>query len=140
MNCNPSEKEKLIERAIGDGWMVCCYGLGHMGKTVCSEIPKIFNLTVSLFCDRDDERVRRFVLEGARPIYLNDLLSAAEDILVFVLVDDPYDVEIVENLSINPHLHLITLRDMLDMDEVIRYYFGEELYGIYSKTETEKGI
>ena len=140
MNCNLSEKEKLIERAIGDGWMVCCYGLGHMGKTVCSEIPKIYHLKISLFCDRDDESVGRFVLEGARPIYLNDLLSAVEDILVFVLVDDPYDVEIVENLSINPHLHLITLRDMLDMDEVIKYYFGEELYGIYSKTEIQKGM
>ena len=132
------DRKNVIKQSKKNTWRVCCYGLGHMGKRLNREIPGIFGLKPELFCDGNSERVETFALEGAVPIFLDELLNAKDDILVFVLVDDPQDKAIKENLSVNPYLHVLTLRDLLESDKVMRHYFGKELFDIYSELNIQR--
>lgn len=140
MDCKDKDKKEIIKKAIDNKWEVCCYGLGFLGKKLYSEIPSIFNLKATLLCDGNDRCVEVFSKQDTRAIYLKELLIVKKDILVFVLVDDPMDGEIIDNLCINPCLHLVTLRDLLNMEDVVKYYFDDELYDIYSQLEVQKGF
>ena len=130
------EKESLIGRAKEEDWIVCTYGLGYLGKKLYEEIPGVFGLKTNLFSDSDSLKVDAVALEGIKGIHKQELLAFAHPVLVFVLVDDPYDLQIKEDLSANPNLVIVTLRELAEMDYVKELLYGKDLFEKYLQLET----
>ena len=107
---------------------VCTYGLGYLGKRLYKEIPGLFGIKADYFCDGSDEKVDSIKLEGMKGIYKKDLINSKILFLVFILVDDPYDIEIQNELLINKGLYTVTLREMAQMDEVMMRFYGDEVF------------
>ena len=123
--------DKEFEHALAENWNICTYGLGYLGKRLYKEIPDIFGLKANFFCDGNDEKVDSVQLPEMTGIYRNDLIRSENPVLVFILVDDPYDIEIQDALSVNRKLHTLTLREMAQMSIVMRSFYGEDLYNRY---------
>ena len=121
----------VINQAKTENWMVCVYGLGYLGKRLYKEIPSIFGLSANYYSDGSDDKVDNVILPEMTGIYKDELLKIKEPVLVFILVDDPYDIEIQKNLSLNVKLHTITLRELTQMKEVIIYFYGNKFYAEY---------
>ena len=131
--------QKQIDKAIEEKWQVCVYGLGNLGMKLYEEVPGIFNLHANLFSDGNDDKVNNTTIEGMKGIFLKDLLESSKDILVFVLVDNPYDSQIEEKLSINSKLHVCTLRKLTKLEKVFEYYYGAKMLSDYQKLPVWKG-
>ncbi len=112
-------------------WEVCLYGLGHLGQRLWQSIPGMLNIKADMYTDSNRNKVDSVSLPGLHPIYVEDLLKINEDVLVLVLVDDPYDDEIAAKLGINNRLHIVTLRELTRLNFVIRNFYGEDLYKKY---------
>ncbi len=125
--------KECLSKARKDNWRVCVYGLGYMGKRLFEEIPGIFGLKADCYCDGDDEKVDNTRLGELQPMHISELLTASAPVLVFVLVDDPFDIEIVKKLRINKNLYVYSLRDLLEVDTVIKHYYGEDFYLRFQK-------
>ena len=122
---------KYIEKARQEGWSVCTYGLGYLGKRLYKDIPSIFGLSADCYCDGNDSNVESIVLPGMKGIYKDDLIKTPNPTIVFILVDNPYDIEIKKILSVNKSLHTLTLRELTQMNSVIKEFYGEELFEKY---------
>lgn len=118
----------IMELARDGAIKVCTYGLGYLGKRLYDEIPRIFGLVPRYFCDGNDQKVDSIKLAGLEGIYKQDLINTNVSYLVFILVDDPYDLEIQKELSANKKLFTLTLREMAQMDEVIKKFYGDQIY------------
>lgn len=123
----------IIQQAKEKNWMICTYGLGYLGKRLYKEIPGMFELSAQFYCDGDDGKVDSVILPEMKGIYLKDLLEVRYPTIVFILVDDPYDMEIQEILSINDNLYTITLRELSQMNYVIKAFYGEAVFEKYKK-------
>ena len=119
---------KTTEQAKNEDWDVCVYGLGYLGKRLYNDIPEIFGLRARYYCDGDNAKVMSVNLPGIIGIYKETLLKTKSPTIVFILVDDPYDIEIQEMLSLNHNLYTITLREMVQMENVIRLFYGDNLF------------
>lgn len=124
-------KIDLIKDAQLQKWAICVYGLGYLGRRLLLEIPSLFGLIPNYYCDGDDKKVDSIKLAGAQPIYKNEILQMKEHCLVFILVDDPYDIEIQNMLSNNTFLYTITLRELVQLDDVIKLFYGNQFYKKY---------
>lgn len=124
-----------IKKAQKDNWKICVYGLGYLGKRLYLEIPQLFNFFPDYYSDGDDIKVDSINIENVKPIYKKELLEFDSLCLVFILVDDPYDLEIQKSLSTNSNLYSITLRELVLMDEVIFKFYGNEIYEKYKNLE-----
>lgn len=118
----------IIEQAQNGAISICTYGLGYLGKRLYKEIPGMFGIKADYFCDSSNEKVESISLEGMKGIYKEDLIKSDIHFLVFILVDDPYDIEIQNELLENKALYTVTLREMAQMDEVMRIFYGDEIF------------
>lgn len=128
-------KYDYIKKAQKEKWKVCVYGLGYLGKRLCFEIPKLFDLVPDYYSDGDSLKVDSIKIDNVKPIYKKNLLELNTSCLVFILVDDPYDLEIQKTLLANSNLYSITLRELVLMDEVICRFYGNEIYEKYKNLE-----
>ena len=126
-------KEKYLEQAKDKQWKVCTYGLGYLGKKLRHTIPQMFGLNTDYYCDTDDKKVDDAEYSDSKSIYRRELKKIEEPVIVFVLVDDPYDIEIEEDLKENSNIYTYTLRELALMDKVICEFYGEELFDMYKK-------
>ena len=78
-------------------------------------------------------KVDSVILPEMKGIYIKDLLEVRHPTIVFILVDDPYDMEIQEILSINDNLYAMTLRELSQMNYVIKAFYGEAVFEKYKK-------
>lgn len=125
--------DKLLDVAKKEKWGVCVYGLGYLGKRLYKIIPNMLGLSAQYYCDGDDSKVDSIILPGMRGIHKEDLIKAKDPAIIFILVDDPYDLEIQKMLSVNDHLHTVTLRELAHMDDVIESFYGVTLYKKYKE-------
>lgn len=123
--------KNIVDCARMENWSVCIYGLGYLGKRVSGKLADILHLKIDFYCDKNSESVDAFRLPGAVGIYREQLVESEEDMLILLLVDYPYDDEIRDELACNGYLHILRLRDMVAMDEVIHGFYGDALYGTY---------
>ena len=128
-------KEKMIDTAVCDQWKVCVYGLGYLGHRLYRLVPELFGLSADFFCDGDEGKVDSTDLPGIMAIHKKELVEVKESFLVFVLVDSPTDRVIAESLSCNPNLHVVTVRELIQMDSVIRSFYGDEFFVKYVAAE-----
>ncbi len=126
-------KQNYIKQAREEHWKVCVYGLGYLGKRLYREIPGIFGLVPDLYSDGNDEKVDATGYKSVLGIYKRDLLTVNEPVLVFILTDNPIDKEIDKALSKNHYLHTVSIREVIQMDETIRSFYGNDLYVKYKK-------
>lgn len=125
-------KENYIDTARKDRWAVCVYGLGFLGQRLYNTVPDLFGLKAAYFCDGDDEKVDNARLPGLSGIRKSELMKTDVPVLVFVLADNPVDRIIADSLSANPNLNVVTIRDVIRMDEAIRSFYQDELYSRYT--------
>ncbi len=123
----------IIERAKKENWMICTYGLGYLGKRLYKDIPGMFELSAKFYCDGDDGKVDSVILPEMKGIYIKDLLEVRHPTIVFILVDDPYDMEIQEMLSANDNLYTVTLRELAQMNYIIKAFYGDAVFEKYKK-------
>ena len=123
--------DELFRRWPEKEWKVCIYGLGYLGKRLYQVIPEILGIKVDMCSDSDRKKVDQEVIPGVKGIYIEELLKSEEDVVVLVMADDPYDDEIEKTLSINKHLHTVTLRQLTHLPIVIEKFYGERLYRKY---------
>ena len=90
-------------------------------------------VSAQYYCDGDDSKVDSIILPGMKGIHKEDLIKAKDPAIIFILVDDPYDLEIQKMLAVNDHLHTVTLRELALMDDVIESFYGRELYEKYKE-------
>ncbi len=121
--------EGIISHARAGNINVCIYGLGYLGMRLYEVIPEIFDLKAEYYCDGNNERVRSTTLCDMKRIYKTELIESDTPFLVFVLVDDPYDLEIQRELSQNDKLYTLTLREMAQMEDVMKKFYGDDLFG-----------
>lgn len=126
-------KDKYLEQAKDEQWKVCIYGLGFLGKRLRNHIPQMFGLIPDYYCDSEDRKVDEARIDDSKPMYREELRALCEPVIVFVLVDDPYDIEIEEDLKENSNIYTYTLRELALMDKVICEFYGEELFDMYKK-------
>ncbi|WP_022773698.1 hypothetical protein [Butyrivibrio sp. AE2015] len=126
-------KEDYLKKAREENWKICTYGLGYLGKRLRHIIPELFGLKPDFYCDSNDIKVKEAGFEDADPIYRNELKMIKEPIIVFILTDDPYDIEIQNDLSTNKSLFTYTLRELALMDQVIHVFYGDELFEMYKR-------
>jgi hypothetical protein len=124
---------EIITLAKIENWDICTYGLGYLGKRLYNIIPDMIGLSAQYYCDGDDGKVDSIRLPGMKGIHKEDLIKAESPKIIFILVDDPYDLEIQKKLSINDYLHTVTLRELALMDDVIESFYGEVLYKKYKE-------
>lgn len=129
-------EEMLFETAKNEKWDICIYGLGYLGKKLYKSIPSIFGFEAKYYCDSDNEKVDKKEHTGMIGIYKEELLRTDRPMLIFILVDDPYDLQIMKELSINSNLITVSLRELVEMDYVKEKFFGRELYAKYLKLDT----
>lgn len=127
------QKYNIITCAREEHWKVCVYGLGYLGQRLYRLVPDIFGLAPQFYSDGNDEKVDAAGYDGITALYKKDLLAIEEPVLVFVLADNPVDREIEKMLLKNHNLHIVLLREVIQMDETIRSFYGEELYDMYVK-------
>lgn len=123
----------IIETAKKENWMICTYGLGYLGRRLYEDIPSMFGLSAGFYSDGNNSKVDSIELIGMKRIYKDDLINIKHHVLVFILVDDPYDIEIQKTLSVNNKLHTFTLRELVQMESIIRIFYGDELFDKYEK-------
>lgn len=128
-----NENMKQIRTAKNQKWSVIVYGLGYLGKRLYLEIPSMFGLKPDFYTDGNDKKVDSIKLEELQPLHKDQLLRMKENCIVFILVDDPFDVEIKNMLSVNPFLYTVTLREIVQFDEVINIFYGNQFYEKYSR-------
>lgn len=126
-------KSELLKQAIHEKWTVCTYGLGYLGKRLYKEIPDMFGLKALFFSDSDDNKVDKISLPDISPIHRAELLETADKTIVFILVDDPYDLEIEKDLSVNSNILTVSLRELALMSDVIYKFYGDDIYSKYIK-------
>lgn len=126
----------LFEIAKKEKWDICIYGLGYLGKKLYKSIPSIFGFDAKYYCDSDNEKVDKEEFPGMIGVYKEELLSTGRSMLIFILVDDPYDLQIMKELSTNSNLVTVSLRELAEMDYVKEKFFGRELYEKYLKLNT----
>ena len=124
---------EIIKHAKNENWDICTYGLGYLGKRLYKVIPDMLGLSAQYYCDGDDSKVDSIILPGMKGIHKEDLIKAKDPAIIFILVDDPYDLEIQKMLAVNDHLHTVTLRELALMDDVIESFYGEALYKKYKE-------
>ncbi len=124
---------EIIEHAKNENWDTCTYGLGYLGKRLYKVIPNMLGFSAQYYCDGDDDKVDSIILPGMQGIHKADLIKADSPAIVFILVDDPYDIEIQDMLSVNNYLHTVTLRELALMDDVIESFYGKALYEKYKE-------
>lgn len=129
------KKYKFITQARKDHWKVCVYGLGYLGQRLYLSVPQIFGLSPDIYSDGNDEKVDTDGYDGLAGVYKRELLALKEPVLVFVLADNPADREIEKTLSENENLHIVLVREIIQMEETIRSFYGDELYDKYVKLE-----
>ncbi len=126
-------KEEYLAKAKKEKWKVCTYGLGYLGKRLRHEIPEMFGLEPYYYCDSNDDKVDAVVFDDSVPIHKNQIKALSEPIIVFILVDDPFDLEIENDLKENKNLYTYTLRQLALMDKVIHDFYGDEMFEMYKK-------
>ena len=113
--------------------------MGYLGERL-SDLPKrLFGLDSIVFCDGNDSKVEDGLFQGKCCLFKHELMEVREDYLVFVLVDYPYDEVIVESLSGNHCLHTLTMMDLLNMDLVMKDFYGESLYSELCNNSLDTG-
>lgn len=125
------DKYNELIKNIDAGCKICAYGWGYLGKKLYIEIPKMFSVSADYICDGDDKKVDEINIEGITAIHKEELLQSSERMVVFILVDDPYDLQIAAELKRNDLLLTVSLRELVQMDEIIRAFYGDEIYNLY---------
>lgn len=120
--------DELIKQAHTEKWDVCIYGLGYLGQKLYKEVPDMLGLKVGYYCDGSNKKVDEVRLPGIRGVYKSELLRMDHSMLVLIMVDDPYDKEIKNELSVIENLHPITLRELTGTQLVIREFYGDAIY------------
>lgn len=123
--------ERIIDRARDEGWKVCIYGLGYLGKKIAGRLSDILHIKIDYYCDGNIDNVESFCMSGAVGIDKETLKRVCEAVLVLILVDYPYDDVIQEELAGNPCLHTVRIRDIAAMDKVAADFYGADLYRCY---------
>lgn len=131
--------EELLSKAKKSNYIICVYGLGKLGQRLYNEIPSIYGLKADIYSDGDDKKVDAISLEGIKGVHVEELIKISVETVVFVLVDDPYDIDIKNNLSVNKKLHIVTLRELAEDDIVIRYYYGVDCMKEFSNIFVSEG-
>lgn len=129
------QKHNYIKQTRQEQWKVCVYGLGYLGQRLYRLIPSIFDLTPDVYSDGNDEKVDVAGYDDISGVYKRDLLTVSEPVLVFILADNPIDKEIEKTLSENRYLHTVSIREVIQMDETVRSFYGDDLYAKYKKLE-----
>ena len=135
MTDSRNQKYSFIKQAQKEHWKVCVYGLGYLGKRLYRIVPDIFGLTPDLYSDGNDEKVESAGYDGITGVYKRDLLAVNEPVLVFILADNPIDKDIEKTLSENSYLHTVSIREVIQMDDTIRSFYGDDLFAKYKKLE-----
>ena len=98
----------MIHMANENEWKTCMYGLGKIGQNYGYEFLYYYGIEPYLFGDRDEQVLNKFDCSLDKKIAFEELIKTEDHILVFVTVGFAYEKEIIEQLSINPKIHIIT--------------------------------
>lgn len=125
------DKYNELIKNIDAGCKICAYGWGYLGKKLYVEIPQMFGVKADYICDGDDKKVDEISIDGITPIHKDKLLNTKERTVVFILVDDPYDLQIEQSLKVNDCLLTVSLRELAQMNQIIKAFYGDEIYDLY---------
>lgn len=124
---NVFEVESIINKAKKDGWSVCIYGTGRLGRNFGIELVELLGLKYDYVTDKNLLSLESFKCEQCKKITLNELKKKAEECLIIGCVGANYHNEIIKELSVNSNLHIIFLEDVVKLDSVIEKYFDIKL-------------
>lgn len=117
------------------------YGLGVWGRGFAWRLFSYLNVYIDFVSDRDVEKLNEFERENIRKITADELLSIKTKTIVFVMIGQYYLRDVMNLLSKNPALILVTLDEILDLDCVLESFYGiENIRKFEKKAVLQTGI
>lgn len=136
-NCMQSEKIlNLIKTAEQNDWLIGLFGWGIWGKNYGFRILEWLGLRPDFVSDSNVDKICNLQEMGVKVIHKTELLKINQEMLIFVCIGQYYLKEVIGQLETNRNIRIITLDDVLNLDNVLEKFYGVMNIRSYEKKKS----
>ena len=136
---NDKSVEERIKEAREKQFYIGLYGMSTWGNNCGFLFADWLNLKVDFVADKDKRKLSAY--EGKCDLLSQqELLLLEKDVLLLLFIGQYLEEEVLEELNINSHIHIITLGELTNLDIIVERFYDVSHIRNYAKERERKEL